>query len=1342
MLFRKPIWVTVMLLAGIIGCGSDDGGSSSSKTDTASTSDTAAADTAAPTDMVDTSAIDTEDSGSAVDVTADAVPTGDIMPDTAPDGSSTTDVVDDTRPEIDVTQSDGSPNDSAVDDTVNPPDDTESDISENDVTSPADAGLSDSVEQPDQAPWIPPTFACKKNGDCVLQFPNLPPCEVASCNLDTGDCEVIVLADNEPCSDGDPCSTGDRCIDGACTPTAQNCDDDNDCTDDVCFPGLACLNQYNTNPCDDLDTCTTDDRCIQGECSGDVVYCNDQDTCTQDYCVAGDCTYLPLPTPACCFTKVAGWTFDDGTLGGYTATNPSIKVGWKTIENQYYKSPFGSLYFGDTKNVNYDDAGAPVSGVVISQPFLLPTAGVVSVTMDAFLDIEQTVVKDRLWIYLVFSNGEKEEIWFKSSKTEISQWTEINIDLTPYLGEVVRLEYQFDSVDGTQNSGKGVFIDDIRVIASCPEEPCAQDFDCDDGVLCTADSCEFSACVHVFVENCCVSNADCNDGNVCTTDQCQNNLCQHPLNTKPCNDKDPCTWKDQCAQGSCAGVPLPCDDKDNCTLDSCQSGVCTFEPSGSLQCCHKEISQFGFDTGNLTPWITVQSPGTPGWHPSSLQAATFPYSARFGALGQYSVSGKAATGILQSPMVPLPPLPALEVRFWAYMEVESAATVDILRLVGTSPAGKSIVLWEKPANFPMQQWVWVKAPAEFFATAGGIELQFVFDTIDNVNNSGEGVYVDDIRLFVPCTDLVCTGPGDSQCDDGAPETTDSCIGGQCQSDALLWYCESDADCDDHKFCTDQLCVANTCQFMTTPGCCDDDEQCLDADPCTQDVCSTSHECTHPPIAGSCDDADPCTTNDQCKNGTCVGQIIQCDDQNSCTTESCVAGDCTYTLVNKSAECCNFVLVDEPFSTNLTASGWKLTNSNSKAGWNQTSVRFSSPPSALYFGDPSTLSYNAGLAKGTAESPAFTLPNATDAFLEFALWLDVEQSLDYDVFFVEAAPVSGGAPTVLLTKPSKPPTQQFQKMSLPLTQFAGQTIKIRFIFDTIDASTNHREGVVIDDLRIWIGCPKPACAADNDCDDGNVCTTDSCIDNTCAHVPTTGCCTQNVHCDDMNPCTTDTCTEGQCFYSKQPNCCQSAADCDDQLVCTTDQCDQSKGCTHTQNTLACNDFDPCTEGDTCTAGKCIGTKLGCDDGDLLCTVDTCKYGQCIHIPTGQTNCCISDADCDDSDPCTDTTCGANGVCTVTQLCCAVGSDCNDGDSCTADICVAQTCVAGQTTNPACCDETVWFADFDNGNDGHEFTNANNKVGWFVITTGPSQSSPGALGFSDPTGNSMGGVPTYG
>ena len=47
----------------------------------------------------------------------------------------------------------------------------------------------------------------------------------------------------------------------------------------------------------------------------------------------------------------------------------------------------------------------------------------------------------------------------------------------------------------------------------------------------------------------------------------------------------------------------------------------------------------------------------------------------------------------------------------------------------------------------------------------------------------------------------------------------------------------------------------------------------------------------------------------------------------------------------------------------------------------------------------------------------------------------------------------------------------------------------------------------------------------------------------------------------------------------------ATSCDDGNVCTTDTCDPVWGCTHTPTSNPCEDGDQCTEFDFCIEGKC-------------------------------------------------------------------------------------------------------------------------------------------------------------
>lgn len=163
------------------------------------------------------------------------------------------------------------------------------------------------------------------------------------------------------------------------------------------------------------------------------------------------------------------------------------------------------------------------------------------------------------------------------------------------------------------------------------------------------------------------------------------------------------------------------------------------------------------------------------------------------------------------------------------------------------------------------------------------------------------------------------------------------------------------------------------------------------------------------------------------------------------------------------------------------------------------------------------------------------------------------------------------------------------------------------------------------------CLQAACAGVPDaCDDGDPCTVDACNEvEGCTHTVT-----PRLACDDGDACTSnDFCAEGQCRAG-------GPTDCDDGNTCTLDTCDPIAGCVHLP-TLA-----PC----------CIGAVSVCDDGDP-CTDDACDPATtdgCVHTPNS--------APCDDWDPCTiGDRCG-DGVCLGTP-----GSACDDGNPCTADTC---------------------------------------------------------------------------
>lgn len=206
-----------------------------------------------------------------------------------------------------------------------------------------------------------------------------------------------------------------------------------------------------------------------------------------------------------------------------------------------------------------------------------------------------------------------------------------------------------------------------------------------------------------------------------------------------------------------------------------------------------------------------------------------------------------------------------------------------------------------------------------------------------------------------------------------------------------------------------------------------------------------------------------------------------------------------------------------------------------------------------------------------------------------------------------------------------------------------------------------------------------------CDDGEICTKDSCGANGCIHTALTG-----NDCSDGDPCTTgDKCgNDGTCHQGAPINC-------DDGQFCTSDSCSNGK-CVNQPKTdgTGCDDLDQCTNNDKCASGKCkgSGSNVDCDDGNI-CTQDSlvsCAGTACNHVAAPATTSCIPDKchaaghcsgqdgtcvpgpaiNCDDGNPCTRDSCDpAKGCQNVNDA----SLDCSDGDPCTEnDVCVKGSC----------------------------------------------------------------------
>jgi len=516
-----------------------------------------------------------------------------------------------------------------------------------------------------------------------------------------------------------------------------------------------------------------------------------------------------------------------------------------------------------------------------------------------------------------------------------------------------------------------------------------------------------------------------------------------------------------------------------------------------------------------------------------------------------------------------------------------------------------------------------------------------------------------------CTDGACVGcelqcflSSDCLTAQGAPPKGPcekyKCDEGQCT--VLPAEAEEGQPCDTGDACQENgVCTAGAC--VGTPFVCE-------GDPCEVGTCVDSGgapTCDFVTVAPgtTCDDGDACTLDDICDgNGQCGGDALDCSafTVGQCVTGQCVAGECQ-SVANPNDSPCDIV-------GDCTASDTC-----------QDGV------------------CTAGTIECSCESPAECddgLPCTFDQCENGSCTYQVVT----DTCFIEGECFDRGA-----VNPSN------------ICLVCGDEAQSWAQVQCDDGNPCTDDSCALPD-----GCQNTVNVA-NPCNDGDPCSADDQCDATGACVGTCEC-NETIACEgDPPPCHAWVCQDFKCIAV--PDATLNGNTCEDGLFCTTgDVCEQgtcvgsprdcssvgdgmckvgtcdedSSACvaTNAQSGVACDDSDPCTEGDACDAeGSCSGGPKDCSGvDDLPCLLGACVAGNCVGTPQGG-------QPCDDNETCTDgDICDAAGACVGTwnsgnencgciadSDCVGIGTQCLDAKCNTA----TNTCFTEPKAGEPSCDD---------------------------------------------------------
>ena len=971
--------------------------------------------------------------------------------------------------------------------------------------------------QPDAEVVDPCAMPCVENADCVGKFGSGEDvCNVAKCAWNVDCAANLCTLEN--------------------TPAPVCCTDSDQCTD------------VDTNPCtinehcnDSTHSCAYDIDVENPDCQENIVVFAES---FDDILVPPGKCVQPPPFKYSDEDKKpdngVGWCVTDAPLGTKKALymgNPDTKL--------YYD---GSMWEGkpitqiECTAVNqdvvcppplqecdplYDTCKPEVKPEQIKQRFwledlVLPANVMVSLTFRLWVETEETPPDSpytfdffEVWVkvngtptLLVYDTSKLED-----GKTEGTSGIVVSADMSQFAGKAVDIEWKFDSNDGFANEFEGIYVDDIKVATY--SKTCTVDTVCGDTSNCTSDKCvPFTNSVE-------------------KKGFCQNELfdafcTECPDGVADCVGSGPFPEDPVCWPATCVEMP------------DWIKGVsyCQWLPdSNNPQCCNPNyLAAFygeGFESCSNPTGFTFDDPvNGVGWQVADGVGADFGSNPDtcglyFGApagpveewtyeCGESLCEGCVSTSYLDLTTVPQQVFVKLSFALAMSTEWDKLANpeeefvpgtgIDTLTIYATTLGGQDFKVWDSDKVYGTTYGVSIPMWADLTPVVGEkVRLKFCFSTAEVTppENDYWGVAIDEIGVESVCESV----------------------------------CSVAADCPAAGDCLVSKCEGGACTAEGIPECCTDtfNTECDDGDPCTSDACDTQKQyCIHAPGG----DEGCCTP----KSGLFAADFSGAD-----------LAAVGWTRI-ESGSCNNDTYCDTEFGE--TCKSCSADCGECKTVWQVTDHNFYSAPTALYFGDKATWTYqNTGPvgkpldAWGQVASPAVTLPPYGSAQLSFMLWLETEhcstcqnfqspQPYDQLRILVQTAPAAGENPTWNFVMAGGKPAVVWDSVydwnwngctadaqcnatwkkvtvgtgALDLT---GKYVRFVFEFASVDIADNAYGGAYVDDLSVSTLCPPlPECHTGFECAEASPdepqCSVEKCVNSECKMEPNASlpeCCTQ-------------------------------------------------------------------------------------------------------------------------------------------------------------------------------------------------------------------------------------------